>query len=77
MANPCLSCRLADWKRTASGRLHPSGDGRCRWKMPEITLPKAFYYSSSGVPRPYGGHISRKDEKDCAVAEPVSGEAHE
>jgi len=28
----CLDCKFADWNRTANGRLHPSGDGRCSWK---------------------------------------------
>jgi hypothetical protein len=26
---PCAGCKWADWKRTASGRLHPDGEGQC------------------------------------------------
>jgi len=25
----CLDCVHAQWKRTANGRMHPSGDGKC------------------------------------------------
>jgi len=62
----CTDCKHANWKRTATGRLHPSGAGRCMfpWKMPP--LPGAFYWLSGQTP--CGGHIDRKRElKDhCA-----------
>lgn len=65
MTNPCLTCKFANWRKTATGRLHPGGDGRCGWKMPAIAIPKAFYYSSTrdgSVPAPSGGgYIERKD----------------
>ena len=67
----CKNCRLANWKRTEIGRLHPDGSGRCDWRMPVIPLPKAFYYISwrerDSVPPPNGGgHIDRrKPETDC------------
>lgn len=56
----CTDCKYANWKRTATGRLHPDGTGRCTfpWKMPP--LPGAFYWLSSD--RPCGGHIERKRE---------------
>lgn len=70
MSNICMTCKFADWKRTAAGRLHPDGQGRCRWQMPEITLPKAFYYVGyHSTPKPSGGQIERKhdDERECAA----------
>ena len=62
----CLSCKLAKWQRTTSGRLHPSGDGMCQWQFPETPLPPPFYwlgFSKGGCPRPYGGNIARKPDK--------------
>ena len=67
MTNPCLTCRFAEWKRTASGKLHPDGSGRCRWEMPKIALPKAFYYVGSrdrGAPQTSGGRIERRADFD-------------
>jgi len=63
----CTNCKHADWNKTASGRLHPSGDGRCAYpyKMPE--LPASMYWIRK-APAPHGGHINRRDDlKDhCA-----------
>ena len=58
----CLGCKWASWKRTESGRLHPSGDGRCTvpFKMP--VLSAAFYWLSEHPPRPLGGFIGRRKE---------------
>jgi len=71
--NACTSCRFAEWKRTATGRLHPSGDGRCRWQMPEFALPKSMYWIGfgKGGPKPSGGHISRHDDGDCPAQQKV------
>jgi hypothetical protein len=61
----CIDCKLADWKRTANGRLHPSGDGRCRWQYPDIRIPVSMYFIG-GMSEPSGGFINRKDEwKQC------------
>lgn len=63
----CLDCIYSKWDYTEAGRLHPSGDGKCTWEFPEIKLPLAFYYlhttSSRQLPRPSGGHISRKNPR--------------
>lgn len=32
----CLTCAHAEWRKTVTGRLHPSGDGKCRY---EVTVP--------------------------------------
>lgn len=39
--HPCTDCRFAEWKRTAAGRLHPSGSGKCTWTV-ELALPASF-----------------------------------
>lgn len=72
----CLECKHADWQRTASGKLHPSGDGRCRWEYPEISLPVSMYFVSFGKgPSPSGGHINRRHEwRDCPQFQPISQE---
>lgn len=63
----CLHCKHADWKKTAAGKLHPSGDGHCKypWKMPP--LPASMYWIGRSAD-PCGGHISRKGElkEHCA-----------
>ena len=64
----CLDCKYADWKRTESGRLHPSGDGKCKyeWKSPQ--LPQSMYWIARHAPSPCGGNIERKKELEdhCA-----------
>lgn len=54
----CKDCKYAEWYRTDAGRLHPSGQGECRypWKLPP--LPQAMYWVT-GLPIPGGGVISR------------------
>ena len=64
----CTHCKHAEWHRTAAGKLHPSGDGRCMcpWKMPPI--PASMYWVSIIEPKPCGGAINRKQElKDHCV----------
>jgi hypothetical protein len=69
----CLSCKFARWETTLSGRLHPSGDGRCQWKMPPVVLPAAFYwlgFRQDNQPQPSGGHINRRDPRpECPTWE--------
>lgn len=62
----CVNCKYAEWNKTASGRLHPSGDGRCTYPYKMPPLPQSMYFVSE--PRPCGGTISRREElKDhCA-----------
>jgi hypothetical protein len=33
----CTNCTYADWKKTAAGKLHPSGYGKC---TNAVKLPK-------------------------------------
>ena len=63
----CVGCKYAQWKTTVSGRLHPSGDGKCEYpyKVPE--LPASMYWSVY-YPSPYGGDINRhKEVKDRVI----------
>jgi len=71
MSASCLECAKAEWQRTKSGSLHPSGAGRCRWQFRSPAIPKAFYYwgvEKREAPSPHGGHISRKTpHTDCPL----------
>lgn len=69
----CVGCIYAEWDRTASGSLHRSGDGRCRYlkeNQMDYRLPAAFFWPFLTPPVPYGGRINRraKDgvDKGCA-----------
>lgn len=60
----CVDCKLAHWEKTKTGRLHPSGDGKCQWTMPAVRLPVSMWLSHSN--KPSGGHINRRDDwKQC------------
>jgi hypothetical protein len=62
----CAGCKYAEWDRTKSGSLHPSGDGRCGypWKLP--ALPASMYWVNT--PGHCGGLINRRRElKDHCV----------
>lgn len=79
--NCCLSCVFAEWEKTADGRRHPSGDGRCKFKFEMPKLPSSMYWV--GVePTPNGGFINRRKAPSvlsagcpCRVFRGVNGEA--
>ena len=75
MTEDCTTCQLARWQRTKTGRLHPSGEGRCLWEgWKEWKIPKAFFYMGRNkVPYPDGGgYISRREPKtDCPLYQPI------
>ena len=56
----CLHCSYADWTRTEAGKLHPSGEGQCKYQFKVPPLPASMYWL--GNPYPCGGRISRRDE---------------
>ena len=56
----CLKCSYADWKKTAGGKLHPSGDGKCCFTLKIPVLPACMYWVRD--PYPSGGYINRKEE---------------
>lgn len=63
MNNTCLNCTYAKWKRTTSGRLHPSQQGQCTYPV-KIVIPKAYYFTGSLAPS--GGYISGEHPStDC------------
>ena len=74
MKGDCTTCQHADWQRTKTGRLHPSGTGECLWDdWKEWKLPKAFWYiSSKQNVRPGGGYINRRNPfTDCPFYQPI------
>jgi hypothetical protein len=36
----CATCRHAEWKKTANGRRHPEGSGKCAFQFAETPVPK-------------------------------------
>lgn len=75
----CLTCKLAQWKKTTNGRLHPGGDGKCRWKPPHIPTPESWHWGGWSVaarqPTPLGGgYIMRRPEKPITECETYEGE---
>ena len=38
----CATCKFAEWDKTANGRRHPNGNGRCTFVFPDTPLPKWF-----------------------------------
>lgn len=57
----CTNCELAIWDRTAAGKLHPSGDGRCGYDFKIPQLPASMTWLGN-PPKPFGGQISRRME---------------
>ncbi len=45
-AQGCATCRHAEWERTANGRLHPSGQGRCTFMPPDTPMPRVRHERS-------------------------------
>lgn len=59
----CLTCKLAEWKKTANERIHPIGSGKCNWKPDHIPTPKAWSWNfrdDSQQPTPMWGQIERR-----------------
>jgi len=58
----CTKCKYADWRVTAAGKLHPSGDGECtyQWSMPP--LPASKCWIGRNPPAPAGGRINRRED---------------
>jgi hypothetical protein len=56
----CTNCTYADWQRTTTGRLHPSGNGTCTYRYQVMPLPGSMYWLGGFPPTPNGGWITRK-----------------
>lgn len=62
-SSECLTCQFAYWQKTKSGKLHPSGNGRCTFE-PRIPIPEAKKWVWE-LSLSYG-FINRKEEvHDC------------
>ena len=59
-AHLCLTCNLAEWHRTANGRLY-DGAGKCGWRPIPIPTAAAWRWGSgeSKQPIPEWGWIDR------------------
>ncbi len=67
----CADCKFAEWARTATGRLSPTGRGKCRW---EKTFQIAASCTTTRDKTRFdlkGGVIWRKDDPmgGCPVFE--------
>ena len=64
----CNGCKYAEWKKTKAERLHPSGDGMCRYPYKVPQLPESQHWVSGSPPAPAGGFINRRHKFDrhCA-----------
>lgn len=74
----CTHCKYAQWDRTATGRLSPTGAGRCGYEYKLPPLPQAMYWGWSigtAGPKPAGGRINRREElkEHCAYWAPAEG----
>jgi hypothetical protein len=61
----CTRCAHADWKKTAAGKLHPLGNGRCTFPYVIPKLPACRYFITFlSISEPF---INRKKElkEDC------------
>jgi hypothetical protein len=61
----CNGCKYAKWKRTKTGKKHPSGEGRCTYEVKLPVMPNSKYFSTfSGSVSIDGGLINRKKQYD-------------
>lgn len=62
----CIDCKHSKWLKTVTGRLHPSGQGSCKFPYLVPPLPEAMYWIGR-APTPYGGALNRKEnlKSDC------------
>jgi hypothetical protein len=58
----CTGGKYARWQKTKAGRLHPSGDGECTFKVKIPQLPASMYWIGRTDPVPHGGHINRRED---------------
>lgn len=70
MSTSCVGCQYAEWDRTRTGRLSPSGDGRCLFEWAPPPLPSSKYFFTA--PIVLGGSISRRKplREACSLYRP-------
>jgi hypothetical protein len=74
--NSCLYCKFADWQKTAAGRKHPSGDGKCTWevKIPVLALARGWSFPNRPNDPPtigYGFINRKKPFEKCPTFQPI------
>ena len=64
----CTKCKYAEWEKTKTGRLHPSGEGKCTYPYFFGKLPASMCWINCHVS---GGNINRRIdlEEDCVYYE--------
>lgn len=68
--NLCKTCRYAEWKKTATGRLSPTGDGMCAYDVWHPVPCSTFVYDYKDGVVIKGGFINRhRDINHCDVYE--------
>lgn len=58
----CTNCKHAEWQRTAAGKLHPSGDGKCTFEYKLPPLPACMWWPAIALPKPSGWLINRRKD---------------
>ena len=58
----CTDCNFAEWSRAKNGRLHPSGDGFCKYPYKLPKLPASMYWLGHTEPIPKKRWINRREE---------------
>ena len=58
----CTDCKHAEWHRTAAGKMHPSGDGRCAYPYKVPQLPASMRWAPHINIWVAGGQINRRKE---------------
>lgn len=73
----CTHCKFAEWRRTAGGKFHPCGDGKCGYpyKLPPLPASMYWLFGLGHDPKPSGGHINRRKELEnhCAYWQQKEG----
>jgi len=57
----CTKCKYAKWKKGNKERLHPSGDGECKFPYKIPALPASKFWIDK-LPIPYSWSINRRTE---------------
>lgn len=70
----CKDCRFAEWQKTASGRLSPTGAGRCTWKKTFLVPPQSFRYPDGKMTITNSQGLWRNEHNlPCPVGEKKEG----
>ncbi len=56
----CTHCKHANWERTKTGALHPSGAGMCTYEVKIPPLPASKHWIGMLTPAALGGAIGEE-----------------